>query len=303
MKPYRWLLIGLWCLFDGYVAQSQSGLPVGVFLRDSTHVGQTVAFAFSYRHPPEATVLFPDTSYNFAPFEIVDLQLFPTVTDERGSLDSVIYFLKTFEIKPHLALSLPVYLATNADSSVFSSVRDTIKVIEMIRPGELKKGVPKADFAVVETKKPFDYWKYLRVLLLTFFIAASIYLLFGNFLYRQYRLLLYRKRHRDFTVKFKRYIKDSDTSQVVNQALILWKTYLQTLENAPFTTLTTKEIVEAIPNERLGEALRTMDMNIYGDVQSSQMIFAMSKLLDIANERYAENRQLYEAQLKENRNR
>jgi len=69
--------------------------------------------------------------------------------------------------------------------------------------------------------------------------------------------------------------------------------------DVPFTTLTTKEIVEAIPNERLGEALRTMDMNIYGEVQSSQMIFAMSKLLDIANERYLENRKTYETKLKE----
>jgi FlaA1/EpsC-like NDP-sugar epimerase len=41
-----------------------------------------------------------------------------------------------------------------------------------------------------------------------------------------------------------------------------------------------------------------MDMNIYVEVQSSQMIFAMSKLLDIANERYS-NRKTYETKLKE----
>jgi hypothetical protein len=302
MKFYQRLLIGFCCLL-GSAARSQSSLPNGVFLRDSVRIGQTVEFAFSYRHPPEATVFFPDISYNFAPFELVDKQLFPTVTNETGSLDSVIYLLKTFVVKPRLTLSLPVYLATEADSSVFSSVRDTVRVIELIRDDALQSDVPRDDFSMVETDKPLDYWKYLKVVLLTLSIAGSIYLFFGNFIYRQYRLLLYRKRHRDFTIKFKRYIKGSDTSQNVNQALILWKTYLQTLEGVPYTTSTTKEIIEAIPNERLGEALRTMDMNIYGDVQSSQMTFAMSKLLDIANERYAENRKLYEAQLKENRNR
>ena len=302
MKPCRNLLIGLYCLFS-YSATCQSNLPNGKFLQDSVRIGQTVPFAFSYRHPPEATVFFPDTSYNFAPFELVGEEIFPTSTDERGSLDSVVYLLKTFVVKPRLVLSLPVYLVAESDSSVFSSIQDTIKIVEMITEDELKRRVLRADFSIVETGKPIDYWKYLKYALLTFLIAVGIYLFFGNYLYRQYQLLRYRKRHRDFTVKFKRFIKDSDTSQNVNQALILWKTYLQTLEDFPFTTLTTKEIVEAIPNERLGEALRTMDMNIYGDVQSSQMIFAMSKLLDIANERYEENRQRYEAQLKENRNR
>lgn len=302
MKPFQRLLIGLLCLI-GFTVQSQSDLPKGVFLRDSLRIGQTVSFAFSYRHPPEATVFFPDTSYNFAPFELVDQQLFPTVTNETGSLDSVIYVLKTFVVKPRLTLSLPVYLATETDSSVFSSVRDTIKIIELINDDNLQDDLLRDDLELVEADKPIDYWKYLRIVLLTLLLVGGIYLFFGNFIYRQYRLLLYRKRHRDFTIKFKRYIKESDTPQNVNQALILWKTYLQTLEDVPYTTSTTKEIIEAIPNERLGEALRTMDMHIYGDVQSSQMVFAMNKLLDIANERYVKSRELYEAQLKENRNR
>jgi hypothetical protein len=176
---------------------------------------------------------------------------------------------------------------------------DTVQITQLIAKEALDAGIPETDFSTIKTKKPFDYWTYAKYLLLITAAWGSIYLLFGNYIYRRYRLLIYRKRHRDFVAKFKRYIKDSDTSQNVNQALILWKKHLQDLEDVPFTTLTTKEIVEAIPNERLGEALRTMDMNIYGEVQSSQMIFAMSKLLDIANERYLENRKTYETKLKE----
>lgn len=280
---------------------AQSRLPDGRFLSDSVKTGHMIPFAFSYLHSPEATVFFPDTAYNFSPFELVRQEIFPTSTDENGSVDSVIYFFKTFTIQPQLTLSLPIYLVTESDSTILFSKPDTVRLEELINNESLKSGTPETDFSMVKTKKPFDYWKYAKYILLIVAVLGSIYLFFGNYIRRQYRLLVYRKRHRDFVVKFKRYIKESDTPQNVNQALIMWKRHLQTLENVPFTTLTTKEIVEAIPNERLGEALRTMDMNIYGDVKSSQMIFAMSKLLDIANERFVENRDLYEAQLKENR--
>jgi hypothetical protein len=278
---------------------AQSQLPKGSFLQDSVQVGHVISFSFSYLHPAEATVFFPDTAYNFSPFELVKRDIFPTSTDESGSLDSVIYFLKTFTIEPHLTLSLPIFLISEADSNVSFSNVDTVQITQLIAKEALDAGIPETDFSTIKTKKPFDYWTYAKYLLLITAAWGSIYLLFGNYIYRRYRLLIYRKRHRDFVAKFKRYIKDSDTSQNVNQALILWKKHLQDLEDVPFTTLTTKEIVEAIPNERLGEALRTMDMNIYGEVQSSQMIFAMSKLLDIANERYLENRKTYETKLKE----
>ncbi len=302
MKPFRHLLIGFCCLL-GYTLRGQSNLPSGVFLSDSIRIGQTVSFAFSYRHPPQATVFFPDTSYNFAPFELVGQQIFPTVTNEQGSLDSVIYLLRTFVVKPQLSLSLPVYLAAEADSSLFVSAADTVRVMELIRDGAVSKSTLKNDFLLVPADKPINYWKYLQTGLLSALVFIGIYVFLGNFIYRQYRLLLHYKRHRDFSNAFKRYVKDLDTAQNINQALILWKTYLQELENTPFTTLTTKEIIEAIPNERLGEALRTMDKHIYGDVQSNQMIFAMRKLLDVAGERYAANRKLYEAQLKEKRKR
>lgn len=299
----RQFLLSLFLLGNIVVVKAQSIVPKGVFLQDSVQIGNVIPFSFSYRHPADATVFFPDTAYNFSPFELVKSEIFPTSTDEKGSLDSVVYFLKTFTIKPKLTLSLPIYLVKEADSTILVSVNDTVSVVQLIEDKALASENPEADFSTIKTKKPFDYWKYVKYILLVIAIFGGIYLFFGNYLYRQYRLIIYSKKHRDFVTKFKRYIKASDTSQNVNQALILWKKHLQSLENVPFTTLTTKEIIEAIPNERLGEALRTMDMNIYGDVQSSQMIFAMSKLLDIANERYAENKTLYKAQLKENKNR
>lgn len=274
-------------------------LPKGIFLSDSVMIGQPVSFAFSYRHPPTDNVFFPDSAYNFSPFQLIRQEVFPTSTDGRGSVDSVIYVLKSFVVRPELTLSLPVYLATETDSSVVTSLPDTLRLTQLVSKDALQAEEFKKDFTTVASEKPFDFWKYFNYALVLILVVGSIYFLFGNYLYRQFRLLLYKNRHRTFVSQFRRLAKESQNSQKVNEALILWKTHLQDIERMPFTTLTTKEIIENIPDERLGEALRTMDMNIYGDVQSPQMIFALNKLLDIANERYLENRRLYEAALKE----
>ena len=59
-------------------------------------------------------VIFPDSSYNFSPFEWVSKEYFPTHTNESGSLDSVVYTLTCFDlapvqqlVDPRIVLSLP----------------------------------------------------------------------------------------------------------------------------------------------------------------------------------------------------
>lgn len=272
-------------------------LPKGVFLSDSVTIGQPFSFSFSFRHAPDANIIFPDSSYNFAPFELIGMQIFPTSTNKKGSLDSVIYVFKTFTFQPMFTLSLPVYLAT--DSSVFVSPTDTVWLTQLIDKKDISKIGLKSDYTTVGIDQPVDVWKYLQYLLIVASIIGGYYFLLWDFTYRQYLLFVYQIRHRDFIAKFRKFIRDAENPQAVREAMILWKTHLQELENIPFTTLTTKEIIEAIPNQRLGEALRTMDMTIYGDVQSPQMVFAMSKLLEIANERYGINRKEYKEKLRE----
>lgn len=52
--------------------------------------------------------------------------------------------------------------------------------------------------------------------------------------------------------------------QTIENAVILWKRYMEELEDKPFSTYTTKEIVEVMPNQQLAEALQHTDRIIYG---------------------------------------
>ena len=77
----------------------------------------------------------------------------------------------------------------------------------------------------------------------------------------------------------------------LGKALVLWKKHLQWLSKKPYSSYTTKEIIDQLPNERLEEALRGVDSAIYGGILSTQMPFAMNVLQEKAIEIYKNRRQ------------
>src|SRR5688572_21779587 len=70
----------------------------GGFVKDSIQIGEPVAYYLSTSYPQSLTVLFPDSIFNFAPFEYSRKAFYPTVTSNGISRDSVIYYLATFEV-------------------------------------------------------------------------------------------------------------------------------------------------------------------------------------------------------------
>src|SRR5688500_10227732 len=101
------LLIGLL----PFLSQAQSpaaNLPQGLFQEDSVKLGQQVNYLFFHRHSATEEIIFPDSTYNFSPFELVSRQYFPTRTKGGWSHDSVVYTLRTFDIAPVQTLALPV---------------------------------------------------------------------------------------------------------------------------------------------------------------------------------------------------
>ena len=266
------------------VAQNK---PHGYFVQRNTTLGQPISYSLSYRHDPTAEVIFPDSSYNFAPFELKKKQLFTTKTNQHGSLDSVVYTLVSFDIQPLKKLALPIQIMNGNDTTFIFSEIDSVFFKENISDSLLQEATLKNDTFLLPAEKEIDTWRYTKVILSVLLGLGVLFLLFGKIIFRTYKLFVFTRKHRDFTSKFKRYIRESTNENAsLHKALLLWKNHLQWLENKPFNSFTTKEILDNIPNERLGEALREIDMAIYGGVYSTQMPFAMNKLMDIANELY-----------------
>ncbi len=111
---------------------SQDVKPKGAFLVDSAKIGEQIPYSLSIRYPKQMEFLFPDSNYNFFPFEFISKDFFITHTDSLGSVDSAIYYLATFEIEPVQKLFLPVFMISQGDSVVLSPPADSIYLKALI---------------------------------------------------------------------------------------------------------------------------------------------------------------------------
>jgi hypothetical protein len=264
---------------------AQKSLPQGKFLTDSVELGRPFNYALSYHHAPSDEVFFPDTTYNFYPFEIVGREYSPTRTVNNNSLDSVIYTLVTFDITKTQKLNLPVYILSKRDCTAVFSLSDSVFLKEMIKTSVDSLSL-KTDIKLLPLSPQLNYLQIMAYLLGILGFMGLIYAFFGRFIRKEYRLFMFGRKHKDFVSNYKRYTRSTLDETTIGNALVLWKKHLEWLEKRPYSSYTSKEIITRLPNERLEEALREVDTAIYGGILSTQMPFAMNVLLDKAIELY-----------------
>lgn len=288
LKSVHNILLIISCLV--VIESSYAQKPVGRFQTDSIEIGRPIDYTLSYRHSPSAEVFFPDTTYNFYPFEIVRRNIFPTSTTNNVSTDSVVYTLITFDITKNQKLGLPIYLLYKRDCTAVYALADSVFLKEMIKTS-LDSLQLKTDTKLLPLSQQVNYPKILTYLLGLLGIVLVIYAFFGRFIRKQYTLFLFGRRHKDFQTNYKKFTRSTLDDVTIGKALVLWKKHLEWLEKRPYTSYTTKEIVSRLPSERLEEALREVDSAIYGGILSTQMPLAMSILLEKATELYKKRRE------------
>ena len=266
--------------------------PQGLFQRDSVKIGQLVNFSFYSRHPDTTEVIFPDSTYNFTPFELVERQFFPTRTQGTISRDSVVYTLRTFSLEPIQSLSLPIFLLTKGDTLQIYSRPDKIKLVQLVQasisPENLKNDTR---LEIIKERFNYAYWLIAAVVLLL--ILVYVWLLFGKGIIIRYRLYKLQKQHTYFINRFNTYIDQfnkSESLQTIEQAITLWKNYLTNLEGNAINSFTTREIATFYnDDEDVSTALRLFDKAIYGNIvsdKSSETIIAFFLLHHFADRRY-----------------
>ncbi len=289
------LLIFLWLMAAAVPADAQK--PVGVFLSDSLTVGKPVRFSLSYRHSPSQDVFFPDSSFSFSPFRFVSETFIPTRTAGGLSVDSVIYQLVSYEIDSVQRLSLPVFVISEGDSLALFSNEDSVYFKELVSSKDLDSAGLKANVRYLDVQQDVDYPKILYYLLVVILCAGLFFIFFGEFLVNQFRMWKFNRRHKEFVSEFKKMSREHSSREKISESLILWKRYMEWLENKPYTSLTTPEILRLIPNERLEDALKEVDSAIYGSVISTHIPFAFRIMLDLAGETYRKQRKVYKESL------
>ncbi|MET3128473.1 hypothetical protein ABID42_003592 [Arcicella rosea] len=266
-------------------------------MSDSLKVGLPIKYALSYRHKPTADIFFPDSTYNFAPFELVSREYFPTVTNSKGSLDSAIYTLISFEVLPVQELSLPVFVRDNLDCTRVFAPIDYVRLQGTISAsGEMDTMSLKKDTQVIPLSQQPNYPLIFLFIIGLSFLGVLTFWFFGTPIKRQIKLFRFKRRYDEYLRLFQRLSRATDDKKKglenVEKAVILWKKYVERLENKPFTTFTTKEILDNLQDNRLSDALREIDATVYGGIYSKTTASSLNILQELAESLYRKHRQV-----------
>lgn len=247
--------------------------PEGSFNKDSLKIGEDLEYTLSIKYPKNIDVVFPDSLFDFAPFEFTEKTSFPTRSDSIFSIDSAIYSLTTFEIDSIQVLSLPIYMVTDGDSLAVSPDTDTIILVHVVEaiPDSISM-IPNTAYSNVRFGFNYPYWIVAITSLLL--IGIIVFLFFGKSIRRKIALYRLKKRHEKFLTIFTSAIRDLETEKdylFFDHLLADWKRYMEKLNRKPFTTLTTREIQEIYPDKQLKESLMNIDKAIYGGLQFTEL--------------------------------
>lgn len=269
-------------------AKAQDIKPNGFFLKDSVKIGESVSYSLSYKDRKNRPVIFPDSLYDFSPFELLGKDYFDTQSDSINSIDSAVYRLATFEIDTVQRLNLPVFLYTGTDSLELYSDLDSIILNQVvtIMPDSVNMAETSA-YQPISLQFNYPYW--VVGLIILGFITLIVMMFWGKELKKRIKLYRLKKQLAKFQEEFDLEIErlNTETSKIkIETVLKFWKGYMEKLERIPYTKLTTKELITIQKNGSLEETLKSIDKNIYSPIEVSALQNDFEFLKDYSEDRY-----------------
>lgn len=290
-----WILIWVWvgCLS---ISTAQDITVRGGFFLDSLRVGDETGFYLAAEYPSNLNIIFPDSTFNYGPFEFISKHYFPTHTTSGKSYDSVIYYLSTFEVDPVQMLSLPVFQLNPQDCTIFNTGIDTVRLVELAKnlPDTLTaQNLPlKVNIIYENVPRLFNYPVLLIFIAVLLVITGIVWIVFGKKIKRHFKMKKMYKAHQRFLNAYNQQletIKSAFSSTQTESALAQWKKYMEYLESRPYTKLTTRETTKLENDEVLGENLHSIDGAIYG--HNTAVIDSLENLKQFADQRFAQKLQ------------
>ena len=252
----------------------------GHFASDSIQLGKPISYFLTAHYPKESSVVFPDSSYSFAPFEFQKKRFVATQTINGISYDSVIYTLSTFEIDSIQSLKLPVFVVHEKDCTLVYAETDAVffdKAVKSLPDSVQLEKIPlKTNTNYFTVSWLFNYPLVAIILGVLLVILIVCWIIFGKIIIRYFKIKRISKKHQTFLQQFNAAVEKSQSnfsSQSTENALLIWKDYLENLVDIPFTKYTTKEIREQEKDERLGQSLSAIDRMIYANQPGEKEYF------------------------------
>ncbi len=292
LKTTKSIFVLLVLMNSAWSLLAQDVIVRGGFFLDSLKVGDQTGFYLAATYPSNINVIFPDSTYNFSPFEYERKRYFPTQTAGNRSYDSVVYYLSTFEVEPVQTLSLPVFQLNAQDCTRFTSAVDTILLTELVKnlPDTLSaQNLPLRVNTIYENVSYLFNYPVLVISMAALLISAIVvWFVFGKKIIRYLKLKRMLKAHQKFLDAYSAQteaIKTAFSSVTTESALSLWKKYMENLEARPYTKLTTRETMQLENDALLGANLNAVDGAIYG--HNTAVLESLENLKRFADQRFS----------------
>ncbi|HEY3405197.1 MAG TPA: hypothetical protein VGK59_17555 [Ohtaekwangia sp.] len=263
------------------------------FFEDSLIVGDKVRFYLSAEYDKNLNILFPDSTYNYTPFEFEGKRYFTTKTRDGISYDSVIYELSTFEVDPIQQLQLKVFQVNPGDCTQHVSNIDSIRLSPLVTMSldtiPVEQLPLKINVAYQDVSWLFNYPVLVIVFSALIVLTAIVWFVFGKRIRKYFKTRRMIKAHEKFVSLYTMQIttlKEAVTTTGIETTLSLWKKYMEQLEAKPYTKLTTRETQLIDGDALLISNLKSIDGAVYGSVKDHSVMSSLEHLKDFADKRF-----------------
>lgn len=263
------------------------------FLADSLKIGEKIPFSVTAEYSKKLNILYPDSTYSFNPFEFESKQYFATKTKDSISYDSVVYFISSYEIDSIQTFRMPVYVLQGGDCTLVFGATDSIFLKQMVDhvPDSVNaEQLPlKINTQYLNVNWLFNYPIAIYVGVGLLVISIIVWFVFGKRIRRYFVLKRLNKDHAEFLNRFGDALNSMQSEYSASKAektLVIWKKYMESLEQKPYTKYSSKEILRLLNDGNLPATLRAIDKMVYGGVSSDTNVFA--ELREVSRSHYNE---------------
>jgi hypothetical protein len=260
------------------------------FLKDSASLGERVGYVLKVKHPEASQVIFPDSTYDYSPFVLLEKQTFISSTQDGKTMDSTIYFLSNFSLGSRVYLTLPVYELVNYDSITHFPNEAGIQ-LKLLLDSIPEQPIFRENNIYQPLKKELN-WIFVTILIVGIVgFFALLYLIFAKRIQAIWRAHKEKRQWIHFEQQWIAKItllENAPSTALADEVIGWWKSYMERITGLPIKEWTSSEISENLNDKKILESLRSIDMIIYAG-KSAKNDPTRNYLLEVAKEKYQEN--------------
>ena len=235
------------------------------FLDKEIKIGDSIKLVSVIQYPKEIELIQPDSSYQFFPFKFIKKENFQSKLNQELIFDSTLYFLRSFEIDSIQFIKLNSFILKENDSLEISSNFDTVYFQSLVENVDQNIKMNLSYNSILSIINTYRLTLYTITFILSIFI---FYLIFRKKIIQYIRKRKVLKNHNLFKLEFEKLNKQfklDSNKKNLEKILLKWKRYMENLSLIPYSSMTSKEIIEFTDDMNLIKSLRYFDKIIYSN--------------------------------------